>query len=188
MISEHPKALIALATSEKWHAKILRYLMDSRFHHALVFVYLEEFGGWMAIDTDRRGPHLVTTERIFEKISDFECYYSKESLFKGIAKCRNFLSNDYDTKGAIFGTILLVLKKIFSLKPKRNIQDSQKAYCLEYVASVLKYSGVPSFKHENVSLLTTLNFESLIDSDPTVVKFNITKLELLNEKTLMVEG
>lgn len=180
MVDEYPKVLVALATSHKLHARFLRYLMGSRFHHTLLFVHLVELGGWVAIDVDKNGPHIVSTRKAFERITDFECIQSKDNLFKGIAVCRDYMGTGYDTKGALFGVLILCLKRLFGIKPKNIGQDPLKMYCVEYVASVLRYSDVRSFKDLDVSNLSTLDFHDLLESDPTLTRFTISRKELLN--------
>ena len=180
MSEEHSRVLVALATSRKLHARFLCYLMGSRFHHTLLFVKLRELGGWMAIDIDKNGPHMVSTRKAFERITDFECIQAKENLFKGIAICRDYMGTGYETRGALFGILILCLKRLFGIKPKNTAQDPLKMYCVEYVASVLRYSDVRSFKDLNVSNLSTLDFHDLLESDPTLTRVTISKKELLN--------
>lgn len=179
-MTEDPKVLAVLATSNKLYARFLRYLMGSRFHHAFIVVNISELGGWLAIDVDRNGPHMISTRKAFEEITDFECIQAKENLFKGIAVCRDYMGSGYDHKGAWFGVFILCLKRLFGIKPKNTVQDPFKMYCIEYVASVLRYSDVRSFKDLNVSNLSTLDFHDLIDSDSTLSRFTISKKELLN--------
>jgi len=181
LTDEYPKVLVALTTSKKWHARFLCWLMQSRFHHAMLFLNLKEFGGWTAIDIDKNGPHMISTKKAFERISDYACCYSKQSLFPGIAKCRDYMGNGYDRPGVISGVILLFLRRLFGLNPKRTYQDPLRMYCVEYVASVLKYSNVQLFRHVNVALLDTLSFHKIMEDDPDLIRFNISKLELLNE-------
>lgn len=180
MNDEYPKVLVALTTSNKLYARFLRYLMGSRFHHTLLFINLWELGGWVAVDIDKNGPHIISTKKAFERITDFECLGAQENLFQGIAVCRDYMGNGYDKKGALFGILLLFLRRLFGLRVKHTVQDPLKMYCVEYVASVLRYSNVRVFKDLNVSNLSTFDFHDLLEQDPTLTRVTITRKELLN--------
>lgn len=179
-MNEQSKVLVALTTSDKLYARFLRFLMRSKFHHALLFIYLYEFGGWVAIDIDRNGPHVISTRKAFAQITDYECYYCTKNLFTGIAACRDYMGSGYDRRGVTSGVVWATLKRLFGIKPKQTAQDPLKMYCLEYVGEVLKYSGVPRFQHLDISLLTTLDFQKQIEQDRTLCKIDMSRVELLN--------
>ena len=185
--NDEPKILLMLTTTGQIYAKILRYLMESEFHHSMLFVNLKLFGDWMAINVDRKDAALVGPKSVLKKVTKYKCYYSSIDLSVGIERCKDFLGSGYDSKGAFFGTIFLFLKKLFGFIPKEPIQNPSKTYCIEYISSVLKYSGVPSFKDVNPSLLTMREMHDLIERDSTLTRYYIFKEEL-TEKTDNVDG
>ena len=110
-----PKVLLALTTSKKLYARFLRWLMGAEYHHTLLFVNLRALGGWVAIDVDKNGPHIVSVKRAFRNISKFECYYSAYNLFDGISACRDYLGEGYDRLGVLSGIWKLLLRKYFNV-------------------------------------------------------------------------
>jgi hypothetical protein len=137
------RVLIAFTTSNAIYAKVLRWLMRARVHHCLMFLELEEFGGWMALEIDEDGVHVVHPNRALKRITKMECYETDYNLSAGIAALSGYIGKGYDWKGLLWGVWRLVLWRLFGYISKKALQDTSRMFCSEFVTAVVKRSGIP---------------------------------------------
>jgi len=137
------RVLIAFTTSNALYAKVLRWLMHSRVHHCLMFLDLDEFGGWMALEIDEDGVHVVHPRRALKRVTKMECYESDYDLTAGISAMSTYIGKGYDWRGLLWGTWRLFLWRLFGYISKKALHDTSRMFCSEFVTQVVKRSGIP---------------------------------------------
>lgn len=180
MSSTPPKVLVAFTTSDALYARFIRYVIKAVYHHAMLFIYLEDFGGWYAVEIDADGVHIISTKKAFKRISKFKCFTCNTDLQVGISKTHESIGLEYDWKGLFFGLVFVFLKRFFGFIPDKPVHSVQKMYCIEYVATVLKAAGIPSYKNVDPASISPCMLYRTVCNDSMFTPYEITQEELLN--------
>jgi hypothetical protein len=147
----------------------------------MLFIYLEDLGGWYAIEIDADGVHIISTKKAFKRISKFKCFTCNADLQVGISKTHESIGMEYDWKGLFFGLLFVFLKRFLGLMPDKPVHNVSKMYCIEYVATVLKAAGIPSFKDVNPAAVPPCELYRRVTRDKIFTVYDVTKGELLND-------
>lgn len=153
-----PRVIIAFTTSDALYARFLRWVMDDRIHHCLLFYQSNVFGGWMAIEIDEEGPHVCVPGHAFSRISKMECYEVEQDLTPGIRAMKHYIGKGYDWKGIIVGVLFLLINKLFGLATVRTYHRVSKMFCSEYVTSVCRRAQVEG----TLNLIPAMTWPSLL--------------------------
>lgn len=149
------EALIALSASNSWYGHELRQAMyedqlstvpkEERVNHAFVVYESSDWQDWRAVDIQEKGVQPTLEVRHLTRVDYVECYRVPEGvdLWKGLRACKNDLYKRYDWIGLIFGFIRLKLMNWFGLKLKKPHHASNRLFCSEYVAKLLKKARAP---------------------------------------------
>jgi hypothetical protein len=181
MANPQPKVLVAFTTSNDLYARFIRYVIKAVYHHAMLFIYLEDLGGWYAIEIDADGVHIISTKKAFKRISKFKCFECTADLQVGISKTHESIGLEYDWKGLFFGLLFVFLKRFFGFIPDKPVHSVKKMYCIEYVATVLQAAGVPSYKNVDPASIPPCTLYRTVCNDSMFTQYDITKEELLND-------
>ena len=149
---------IALSASNAWYGKELRNVMyedqissvpkNERVNHSFIVYESSDWKDWRAVDIQEKGVQPTIPVKDLTRVDYVECWQvPKVDLWKGIRACKNDLFKRYDWKGLIFGILRLKLMSWFGMKLTKPHHASNRLFCSEYIAKVLKKSGAPSTEH-----------------------------------------
>ncbi len=136
-----PNVLIAFTTSNALYARVLRWLMQDRVHHALLF-YESPFLGWLALEIDEDGVHLVHPNRALKRITKMECYETDYDLTVGMLAMKHYIGSKYDWLGLLSGAWRLLLFRLFGYVSKHGTHVLSRMFCSEVVTGICQYSGM----------------------------------------------
>jgi hypothetical protein len=145
---------IALSASNAWYGRELRQAMyedqlssvpkGEQVNHAFVVYESSDWKDWRAVDVQEKGVQPTIEVKHLTRVDYVECWQIPDvDLWEGLRACKNDLFKRYDWIGLIFGFIRLKLMSWFGWKLKKPHHVSNRLFCSEYVAKVLKKSGCP---------------------------------------------
>ena len=162
-----PRVLIAFTTSDALYAKVLRWLMRSRIHHSLLF-YKSPHLGWLALEIDEDGVHLVNPNRALKRITKMECYESGYDLTTGLLAMKHCIGKRYDWLGLLSGVWRLLLYRLFGYVSKKGSHSISRMFCSEMITGVCLYSGIPAARELKMESTWPTLLRDTIVPDPKV--------------------
>jgi len=150
-----PKIAIVLVATNDFTGRLVRWADNSKINHAML-VYEDELwtGFWKAEALFKEGvvrPPFDPDDPRYERM-EFFVYRGDPSV--GLPKLRWTIGADYDYKGAVLGTIRLIIRKITGKMSDASIHDHKKLFCFEFVINYLhnlRAAGAERLIPENTS-------------------------------------
>lgn len=151
----HPKVAIVLAATKDFKGKVVRWASNSNINHAML-VYEDELwaGYWSAEALLKQGVVRPPFDPDDPRYLRLECYVYDGDPSVGLPDLRWMVGAGYDYKGAIFGTLRLIFRKLFGTDSDISIHDHKKFFCFEFIIHYLhnlKATGSEKLIPENTS-------------------------------------
>jgi len=164
---------IALSASNAWYGRELRQAMyedqissvpkDEQVNHAFIVYHSSDWKDWRAVDVKEKGVQPTIEVRHLKRIDYVECYkIPKVDLWNGLRACKNDLYKRYDWLGLLWGFIRLKFMSWFGWKLKKPHHASNRLFCSEYVARVIKRSSAPSCSHWKASNISPKDLQDYL--------------------------
>jgi hypothetical protein len=98
--------------------------------------------GWLALEIDDYGVHLVHPNRALKRITKMECYTTEYDLTVGMLAMKHYIGSSYDWLGLVSGAWRLFLHKLFGYVSKKGSHALSRMFCSELVTGICQYSGM----------------------------------------------
>lgn len=145
---------IALSASNAWYGRELRQAMyedqistvpkDEQVNHAFIVYASSDWKDWRAVEIQEKGVQPTKEVRHLTRIDYVECYKIPQvDLWQGLRACKNDLYKRYDWLGLLWGLVRLKVMSWFGWKLNKPHHASNRLFCSEYVAKVIKKSNAP---------------------------------------------
>jgi len=153
-VSDEPRILCCLTATKKWYGRLIRWASDSKVNHSFLKHEDSFWDDWRATEINEIGPHDCDVDRL-QRIDYIEHWESDISLLKGMRAVRKVVGGSkYDWRGLLFGILRLIWIKATGRKVTKAVHSDNRWFCSEFVARVIKESGVPGtedWEPENIA-------------------------------------
>lgn len=153
---------IGFGTNEKWTSKLIRWATGSEWSHAWLEYPSSVLGGRWAVHSGAQGVVLVPLERVERAYTKRKIYECGAPLGPGLDWARKFIGVSYDF-GVIWNGLLLVLHRATGWEwlHRMVVRNAVKMSCSEFVAGILKASGVAGTEDVDIELTPPGDLERL---------------------------
>lgn len=134
--------LIVPVATKEWWAAVIRFCLRRKFNHLFIAYPSETWGGWWAADIRGDGVTKVPLEKAMARVKYAEFWESSMDLTVGLKRTRKFVMAGYDTLGAIANGVKVLLWRLTGWKSLRPVHSTDKVYCEEYGAIVIRLSDI----------------------------------------------
>jgi hypothetical protein len=142
---------IGFGTNEKWTSKLIRWATKSEWSHTWVEYPSGVWGGRWVAHSWKDGVVKVPLEQVEANYTKRKLYECRVDLSTGFKWARSYITADYDY-GVIWNGLILALHRATKWDWLMQIaaRNAAKFSCSEFVASILKASGVRGLESSGV--------------------------------------
>lgn len=137
------RILIAPAATKEWWARIIRWVLRSKYNHVFFLYECKLWGGWWAADIRKQGVQKTPSEDALQRVKFIEYWACSMPLEKGLRKTRKFILSGYDFLGLLANLFRVLLWRITKFRWLKPCHSADKVFCSEYVAMVIALSDIP---------------------------------------------
>jgi hypothetical protein len=135
---------ICFSTSTSLISRLIRYFTKSKFSHAFLTRWSQDWLGWLGVGS-QLGGWMEQAGENFETggVSVVHCLVLPNiNIWEGLRKNRKLLGAPYDIGGLLGMSWVEVLWRLFKLKVKNPLNSRKAWFCSEIIVKILKDSGL----------------------------------------------
>lgn len=145
--------------------KLICALTESSLSHSWFEYESTVWGGWWVAHANNRGVVNEPSENVRERYPSYRIYSTDFDVTDGLAEARTLVGRaDYDYLTAIWNLFILVIHRGTGIQKLKEytLKNASKMTCSEFVAVILKHSGLEEAKDINTELQTTGDVERIV--------------------------
>ncbi len=147
--------IVPIETSE-WWAKLIRWVLQSRWNHIFILFEDSTLGGWWSIDIRNDGVHVIAAEKSsLTRLGKAEFYECNHSLLPALQQSRKLVGSGYDWLGLSMNLFRLLLWRFLKIKWLKPVHSLGRMTCVEYVTTFLRIGcpvAIDKYEKEGTSL------------------------------------
>jgi len=158
------RILIVPAATKEWWASIIRFVLRSKFNHIFIIYESMLWGSWWAVDIRKYGVVKVPSEKATDRVKYAEFWECRLPLERGLKETRKYVLSGYDILGVISASIKWALWRFTGFEWTRPVHSADKMWCPEYVAMIIRMSGIPHAESMEPAVSFPGDIQSFMDS------------------------
>jgi len=162
--------VIGLGTNDKFVSRLIRVATNGWCSHTWLEYSSIRFGGLWVIHATDTG---VVRERIMDiwrRYPTRKRYEVRWDLTEGMRQAVEALGTPYDYGSTLTNALLLVLNRYTSYAPPDIARNPKLFNCSEFVAMILKASGIPGHGQIDPEATSPIKLDSIcLDGAPEII-------------------
>lgn len=169
---------VVLAATNVFYARILRWLMNSRYNHAMLVFFDELWESWWAVEVDERGVRLAPLETLKNRYGAYVVYVPEGNMYCGLRGMLPYVGRKYDWKALFNGVWLYFRRKFTGRTDIEKFESVSRYMCSEFVTEFLQKAGVKGTEELVPSLVSPAMLQEHFESSGAFVHVQNPPFEL----------
>ena len=169
---------VVLAATDLFYAKVLRWLMGSKYNHAMLVFFDELWEAWWAVEVDERGVRLAPLDSLKKRSGEYVVYVPEGNMYCGMRAMLPYIGKKYDWKALLNGLWLYFRRKFTGRTDLEKFESVSRYMCSEFVTEFLQKADVKGTANHVPSLTSPAMLQEHFESSEAFVHVQNPPFEL----------